>query len=81
MRLKQEPAILGMRAKEYRIAMLAMVIGPLAVIGILQAWEHGIIASAVYALRPVVAGIWEMLRDLADACGDFLEYVRSVRNH
>ncbi len=81
MRLKQDSAIQGIRAKEYRMAMLALVIGPLVVVGILQAWDHGIIASAARAIESLAVGIWGMLRDLANACGDFLEYVRRMRNH
>ncbi len=45
------------------------------------AWHCGIIASVDLALKSVAAVIWNMLRDVAAALGDFLQYVLNQRSH
>lgn len=44
------------------------------------AWHYGIITSAVHVLKTVAIGTWEVLCDLAAACGDFLQYIDSQRS-
>jgi hypothetical protein len=45
------------------------------------AWHYGIVASVAHALSGVAIGIWHMLRDLAAALEDFLQFVSNQRNH
>jgi hypothetical protein len=73
-------AILRLRVRGLRIGgkwMRILAVGLL--VG--AAWHYGIITSVALALKLVVVVIWNMLCDLADACGDFLQYVLRIRNH
>jgi len=52
----------------------------LAVTLLFAAWHYGIITPAVLVLKIVAIGTWDVLCDLADACGDFLQYIDSQRS-
>ena len=57
----------------------AMVVFALVIIGIaiyLLESDLGILEVA----KSVVIGIWDMLCDIANACGDFIEYVKHIRS-
>ncbi len=46
-----------------------------------MAWHYGIITSAALLLKQLAVAIWNMLCDMADAVGDFLQYISRERSH
>ncbi len=79
--LKRVPEILGMRGREIGNAMLALAIGVFAGIGIREACDHGIVASAALSTKLGAVAVWGMLCDLVSTCGEFLQYVFGQRSH
>jgi hypothetical protein len=56
-----------------KILVIVLLIG--------AAWYLGILASVFYILKLLSAAIWTMARDVAAACGDFIQYVLSQARH
>ena len=73
--------IRGIRRRRDWKPILALAIALMATMGIREAWNHEVIASAALTAKLCVVAIWNMLSDFAAACWDCLKYVFSQRSH
>ncbi len=60
--------------RKMRLAILTCALG----IGIVI--YPGAVLDLIYILRGLGVAIWAMLRDVASACADFVDYVLKVRS-
>jgi hypothetical protein len=70
---KEDLHIAKPRIRRGFIAILASTL-------LFAAWHYGIISSAALGLRTFAIAIWDMMCSLADACGDFLQFIRGQRS-
>ena len=71
----RDRAIRGIRRRRDWVAILALAIALLAIIGIREAWSQGIIASAALKVKLCVAATRNMICDVAAACLGILKDV------
>ncbi len=71
----RDRAIRGIRRRRDWVAILALAIALLAIIGIREAWSQGIIASAALKVKLCVVATRNMVCDVAAACLGILKYV------
>ncbi len=62
------------------ITGLAIVLGIGGGAGVLEACVPGTMAYLLSMAAALLIAIWGMICDVADACGDFIQYVRRLRS-
>ena len=77
----KDPAILERHRREFWYMFRGLTYGLMLGIMIRVAWDQGIIAMYVLALKDFGAAIWTMLQDLTAACWDFIQVIFRSGKH
>lgn len=77
----KNPAITARQHKVILMMIQALALGLMLGIVSRAAWDHGIVVSIALGLRDLCAAVGRMLRDVAAACWDFLQFIVSSRRN